>query len=64
MWEWLVELNRTRADFSEKFEELIESYNAGSRSIEALYQELLDLSNSLNPNFPLGPLKADDWRRI
>ena len=30
----LLRLNRTRADFAEKFEELIESYNAGSRSIE------------------------------
>lgn len=38
----------TRADFSKKFEELIESYNAGSRTIEALYQELLDLSHSLD----------------
>ena len=46
--EKMVELNRTRADFSEKFEELIESYNAGSRTIEALYQELIALSNSLN----------------
>lgn len=34
-------MNRTRADFAEKFEELIESYNAGSRTIETLYQELL-----------------------
>lgn len=32
----MVEVNRARADFSEKFEELIESYNAGSRTIEAL----------------------------
>jgi type I restriction enzyme R subunit len=46
--EKLVALNRTRADFSEKFEALIESYNAGSRTIEALYQELLNLSNSLS----------------
>jgi type I restriction enzyme R subunit len=46
--EKMIELNRTRTDFAEKFEELIESYNAGSRTIEALYQELLDLSNSLN----------------
>jgi type I restriction enzyme R subunit len=45
--EKLVELNRTRTDFSEKFEELIESYNAGSRTIEALYQELLELTSSL-----------------
>jgi type I restriction enzyme R subunit len=46
--EKLIRLNRTRADFAEKFEELIESYNAGSRSIEELYEELLKLSNSLN----------------
>lgn len=46
--EEMIQLNRTRADFAEKFEELIESYNAGSRSIEELYQELLDLSNNLN----------------
>ena len=46
--EKMVELNCTRADFSEKFEEMIESYNSGSRTIEALYQELLELSNSLN----------------
>ena len=46
--EKMVELNRTRADFSEKFEALIESYNAGSRTIEALYQELLALTHSLN----------------
>ncbi|SFP19537.1 type I restriction endonuclease subunit R [Pseudomonas borbori] len=46
--EKMIQLNRTRADFAEKFEALIESYNAGSRSIEELYQELLDLSNNLN----------------
>jgi type I restriction enzyme R subunit len=46
--ERMIRLNRTRADFAEKFEALIESYNAGSRSIEELFQELLALSNSLN----------------
>ncbi len=46
--EKLIQLNRTRADFAEKFEALIESYNAGSRSIEELFEELLKLSNSLN----------------
>ena len=46
--EKMIQLNRTRADFAEKFEELIESYNAGSRSIEELFEELLKLSNSLN----------------
>jgi type I restriction enzyme R subunit len=46
--EKLVRLNRTRADFAEKFEALIESYNNGSRNIEQLFEELLKLSNSLN----------------
>jgi type I restriction enzyme R subunit len=46
--EKMIQLNRTRADFAEKFEALIESYNAGSRSIEELFEELLKLSNSLN----------------
>jgi type I restriction enzyme R subunit len=46
--EKLVRLNRTRADFAEKFEALIESYNAGSRNIEQLLEELLKLSNSLD----------------
>ena len=46
--EKMIELNRTRADFAEKFEELIEGYNAGSRSIQELFDELVKLSNSLN----------------
>lgn len=46
--ERMVQLNRTRADFTEKFEALIQSYNAGSRNIEQLFQELLKLSNALD----------------
>jgi len=46
--EKLVRLNRTRADFAEKFEALIESYNNGSRTIVQLFEELLKLSNSLD----------------
>jgi len=46
--ESLVRLNRTRANFTEKFEALIEGYNAGSRSIEELFGELLKLANSLD----------------
>jgi type I restriction enzyme R subunit len=48
MLERLISLNKTRANFAEKFEELIDSYNAGSRNIEELFQELLKLSRSLN----------------
>jgi type I restriction enzyme R subunit len=44
----MIQLNPMRADFASKFEELIESYNAGSRSIEELFDELLRLSNGLN----------------
>jgi len=46
--EQLVRLNKTRMDFVEKFTALIESYNAGSRTIEELFEELMKLSNSLN----------------
>ncbi len=46
--EKMIRLNRTRTDFAEKFETLIESYNAGSRSIEELFLELVQLTNSLN----------------
>jgi type I restriction enzyme, R subunit len=44
----LMRVNRTRADFQAKFEELIESYNAGSRSIDDLFKELLALSQTLS----------------
>ena len=46
--EKLIRLNKTRADFAEKFEELIESYNSGSRNIEELFAELLKLSRNLS----------------
>ena len=44
----LIQLNRSRVNYLQKFEELIESYNAGSRNIEELFKELLNLSQSLN----------------
>ena len=45
--ERMVRLNPTRADYLEKFQELIESYNAGSRNIEEIFKELLALSQIL-----------------
>ena len=45
--ERMVRLNPTRADYLEKFQELIESYNAGSRNIEDIFKELLALSTIL-----------------
>ena len=44
----MLRLNRTRTDFTEKFEELIESYNIGSRNIEQLFEDLMKLSRSLD----------------
>ncbi len=44
----MVELNPTRANYREKFEELIASYNAGSRSVEEIYNQLLKLSQELS----------------
>ncbi|MEO8452622.1 MAG: type I restriction enzyme endonuclease domain-containing protein, partial [Gemmatimonadota bacterium] len=46
--ERLISLNKTRADYADKFEELIESYNTGSRNIEDLFSELIALSRTLN----------------
>ena len=46
--EKVIRLNRTRTDFADKFERLIEAYNAGSRNIEELFEELLNLSRNLS----------------
>ncbi|PYI88613.1 MAG: deoxyribonuclease HsdR, partial [Verrucomicrobia bacterium] len=43
-----LRLNKTRADFQQKFEELVESYNAGSRNLEQLFDELVKLSRNLS----------------
>ncbi len=44
----LVLLNKTRIDFLEKFEALIETYNTGAASIEQLFAELVELANGLS----------------
>jgi type I restriction enzyme R subunit len=43
----LIAANETRVDLREKFEALIESYNAGSTQIEQLFLELVKLSRTL-----------------
>jgi type I restriction enzyme R subunit len=45
--ERMVRLNRTRADYLEKFEALIEAYNSGSRNIEEIFKDLLALTQVL-----------------
>ena len=44
----IIRMNRTRMDYQQKFEELISSYNAGSRNIDQLFEELLKLSRELS----------------
>ena len=44
----LIRLNRSRADYLAKFEELIESYNNGSRNIEQILEELVKFTGSLS----------------
>jgi len=45
--ERMVRLNGTRTNYLVKFQELIDSYNAGSRNIEEVFKELLALSQVL-----------------
>ncbi len=44
----LIVLNWTRIDFRDKFEALIEAYNAGAANIEVLFEELVKLAQSLS----------------
>jgi len=45
--ERMLRLNRTRTDYLEKFQALIEAYNTGSRNIEEIFRDLLALSRVL-----------------
>jgi len=45
--EHMVRLNRTRADYLEKFQDLIDDYNSGSRNIEEIFRDLVTLSRVL-----------------
>lgn len=44
----MVEKNRSRMDFLEKFQNLIEEYNSGSMNVERLFDELIRISALLN----------------
>jgi type I restriction enzyme R subunit len=45
--ESMVRLNRTRTNYLDKFQDLIDGYNNGSRNIEEIFKELLALSKIL-----------------
>jgi type I restriction enzyme, R subunit len=44
----MIAQNRTRADFLEKFQELIDEYNAGSANVEGIFEQLLQFAKKLN----------------
>ncbi len=44
----MVRLNRTRMDYLEKFQAMIDAYNAGSLNAEEFFQQLVDFARSLN----------------
>jgi type I restriction enzyme, R subunit len=44
----MVERNRSRGDYLDKFQRLIDEYNAGSKNIEAFFDELIIFAQNLN----------------
>ncbi|NEQ69117.1 MAG: type I restriction endonuclease subunit R, partial [Symploca sp. SIO2D2] len=44
----MVQLNKTRLSYLERYEQMIEEYNAGSRNIETFFEELIELCQALN----------------
>jgi type I restriction enzyme R subunit len=44
----MLEKNRTRTDYLERFEEMIGEYNSGSKNVDIIYRDLLDFAESLN----------------
>jgi len=45
---YLVRLNRTRTDYLERFQKMIDEYNAGSLNIDEFFQRLMAFAKSLN----------------
>ncbi|MHB8309859.1 MAG: type I restriction enzyme endonuclease domain-containing protein, partial [Metallibacterium sp.] len=44
----MVQINPARVDLAEKFQKLIDEYNAGSKNIEALFDELVQFARDLS----------------
>ncbi|WP_405237553.1 type I restriction endonuclease subunit R [Lentisalinibacter orientalis] len=44
----MVVRNRSRVDYLEKFQQMIDEYNSGSKNIEAFFEELIRFAQSLN----------------
>ncbi len=44
----MVRFNRTRTDYLELFQQMIDAYNAGSLNVEEFFQQLMEFAQSLN----------------
>jgi type I restriction enzyme, R subunit len=44
----MMQKNKTRADFYEKFMKMIDEYNAGSKNVDAFFQELMEFAKALD----------------
>ncbi len=44
----MLRLNRTRMDYLERFQEMIDEYNAGSLNVDELFRRLVELAQGLN----------------
>ena len=44
----MVEKNKTRTDYLERFEKMIEEYNAGSKNVDLIYKDLVDFAEALS----------------
>ena len=44
----MLELNHSRVDFLDKFQRMIDEYNAGSKNLEEFFKELIDLAQQLS----------------
>jgi type I restriction enzyme, R subunit len=44
----MVKVNRSRADYLERFQKLIDDYNAGSQNVEAFFEELKKFARDLS----------------
>lgn len=51
----MVHVNKTRTDFIEKFQKLIDEYNSGSMNVEAFFVQLMEFARKL---------KEEDGRKI
>lgn len=43
----MIQLNKTRMDYLEKFQQMIDEYNAGAVNVEAFFKQLTEFSRSL-----------------